>query len=73
MSSWAALAATLERGDAQVTAGDVQPRGTAKTLIFINLDGAPSHLDTFDVKDAEWNPPDLDLQQYGKLVLSREA
>jgi hypothetical protein len=71
MSAWAALQAALARGDAQVTTGEVQPRGTAKTLIFINLVGAPSHLDTFDVKDAAWNPRDLDLQQHGNLVLSR--
>lgn len=71
MSAWAALKLSLERGEAQVTTSGVVPKSTAKACIFINLDGAPSHLDTFDVKDAPWNPADLDLQQYGPLVLSR--
>jgi uncharacterized protein DUF1501 len=48
------------------------PRGTARTCIFINLAGAPSHLDTFDPKDGPWNPKDADIRQYpGGIVLSR--
>jgi hypothetical protein len=56
---------------AQVSGGSVRPKGTARACIFINLAGAPSHLDTFDSKDAPWNPADIDLRQYGNLILSR--
>jgi len=48
------------------------PRKTARAAIFINMNGAPSHLDTFTPKDGPWNPPDADLRQYpGGIVLSR--
>lgn len=56
---------------AQVTSAAVNTRNTARTCIFINLDGAPSHLDTFDVKDAGWNPADANIQQSGRIALSR--
>ena len=41
--------------------GGVQNRtpqllGTARNLIFIHLDGAPSHMDTFDLKTGSWSP-----------------
>ena len=67
----AAFTALARRGDAQVNAGNVSPKGSADACIFINLSGAPSHLDTFDPKDGPWNPPDADLRQYGNLILSR--
>lgn len=58
--------------DAEVVARPATPRKTARACIFINLAGAPSHLDTFDPKDGPWNPPDVDLRQYpGGIVLSR--
>jgi hypothetical protein len=72
MSAWAALQATLEDGHAQVTSTNVQTRNTAKAIIFINMDGAPSHLDTFDLKDAPWYPDDLDIVRHASgLVMSR--
>jgi len=71
----AATAATAgllaSHADAEVASAGVQPRGTADATIFINLAGAPSHLDTFDPKDGPWNPPDADLRQYGDIILSR--
>ena len=70
MGSWAALAALQREGRAQVISNNVTPRKTAKACIFINLVGAASHLDTFDVKDDTWNPPDANIQQAGKLALS---
>ncbi len=67
----AAFAALARRADAQVTSTDITVRGTARACIFVNLNGAPSHLDTFDVKDAPWNPPDADIRQYpGGIALS---
>ncbi|MBI1792344.1 MAG: DUF1501 domain-containing protein [Acidobacteria bacterium] len=68
----AAFAALARRGDAQVSAAPVRVRNTASAVIFVNLAGGPSHLDTFDPKDAPWNPADADLRQYpGGIVLSR--
>ncbi len=58
--------------DAEVIARQATPRKTARACIFINLAGAPSHLDTFAPQDGPWNPPDIDLQQHpGGIVLSR--
>jgi len=69
--SWAALSMLAQRGDAQTDAVPVRTRGTARAVIFINLNGAPSHLDTFDVKDAPWNPEDADIRQgAGGIALS---
>ncbi|MBI3684414.1 MAG: DUF1501 domain-containing protein [Acidobacteria bacterium] len=57
--------------DAEEVARGAATRKTARACIFINLSGAPSHLDTFDPKDGPWNPPDVDLQQHpGGIVLS---
>jgi len=59
-------------GDAETVARPAVARKTATACIFINLAGAPSHLDTFTPKDGPWNPADADLQQYpGGIVLSK--
>ena len=48
-------------------------RNTARACIFINMNGGPSHVDTFDPKDGPWNPSDADIRQYpGGIVLSRK-
>src|SRR5436305_7725900 len=48
-------------------------QNSARACIFINMNGGPSHLDTFDPKDGPWNPSDIDLVQHpGGLVLSRK-
>lgn len=39
-------------------------RGTARACIFINMNGAPSHLDFLDPKDGPWNPRDADIRQH---------
>ena len=71
LGAWAALHALTRRGDAQVKMLEVQPRNTARQCVFINMNGAPSHLDTFDIKDAGWNPNDANLQQFaGGIVLN---
>lgn len=58
--------------DAEVVSRQVTPRKTARACIFINLAGAPSHLDTFAPQDGPWNPPDADLREHpGGIVLSR--
>jgi len=72
VASWSAFMTLGRSGEAQVTVSPAaNVRGTARACIFINLAGAPSHLDTFDPKDGPWNPADADLRQYsGGIVLS---
>lgn len=45
----------------------VSPIGTAKNCIFILLTGAPSHTDTFDLKEGAWTPADFNPTSYGDL------
>lgn len=69
-----ALSATLlaTRSDAAVATAHAVPRKTARCCIFINMNGAPSQLDTFDPKDGPWNPRDADVRDYaGGIRLSR--
>ena len=43
-------------------AGKVRPRGTAEYCIFLFLSGGASHVDTFDLKEGAWTPPDFDIR-----------
>ncbi len=40
----------------------VRPRGNADFCIFVNLSGGASHVDTFDIKEHRWTPPDFDIR-----------
>jgi hypothetical protein len=40
----------------------VTPRGSAQQVIFINLLGGPSQMDTFDVKEGKWGPENRDVR-----------
>lgn len=40
---------------------------TARNCIFIHLSGAPSHLDTFDLKEGSWTPKDFEPTTYGEV------
>src|SRR6516162_7873915 len=67
-----AFLAAARHADADVTSAGVQTRGTATSCIFVTLNGAPSHVDTWDPKDGPWNPSDARLQQHsGGVVLSQ--
>jgi hypothetical protein len=44
--------------------GQAQPRGSADCVIFLNLVGGPSQMDTFDAKEYRFTPPDLDIRQH---------
>ncbi len=44
------------------TTTQVTPRGGADCVIFLNLVGSPSQMDTFDVKEGKWTPSDLDIR-----------
>ncbi len=58
--------------DAAVTSGNAATRNTARTCIFVNLNGAASHMDTFDPKEGAWNPRDADIRDYsGGIRLGR--
>ncbi len=68
-----AFLAAARHADADVQTSGVQPRGTARACIFVTLNGAPSHVDTWDPKDGPWNAPDVNLQQHaGGVVLSQK-
>ncbi len=43
----------------------VTPRHTARNLIFVLLEGGPSHVDTFDLKPAAWNANVLGVENLG--------
>lgn len=43
-------------------ATDVKPRGSADCVIFLNLLGGPSQMDTFDVKEGSWGPENRDIR-----------
>ena len=40
----------------------VQPRGSADCVVFVNLVGGPSQMDTFDLKESKTTPADLDVR-----------
>src|SRR5215510_12187027 len=69
-ASWTAFMTLARRGDAQIITANPRARGSARSCIFVYLNGAPSHVDTFDVKDGEWNPADARIQQSGNIALS---
>ncbi len=48
----------------QTVAPNVTLRNTAKNCIFIFLQGAPSHLDTWDLKEGSWTPADFGPTSY---------
>jgi hypothetical protein len=45
----------------------VRTVGTAKNVIFIHLSGAPSHVDTFDLKEGPWTPAFMAPTSYGDI------
>ncbi len=45
----------------------VAPLGTAKSCIFILMAGAPSHIDTFDLKEGPWTPASFNPTSYGDI------
>ena len=47
------------------------PRAAAKNCIFILMSGAPSHVDTFDLKEGPWTPASFTPETYGELRFPR--
>ncbi|PZS20008.1 MAG: hypothetical protein DLM60_09265 [Pseudonocardiales bacterium] len=50
-----------------IAKASASPIGTAKNCIFILLTGAPSHTDTFDLKEGPWTPSYFNPTSYGDL------
>src|SRR5207237_1940457 len=42
-------------------------KNTAKNCIFIMMQGAPSHTDTFDLKEGSWTPAAFNPTSYGDV------
>src|SRR5439155_22947124 len=61
------FAPVLNAGLLQSAAG-VNPNlhRTARNCIFIFLSGAPSHIDTWDLKEGAWTPTDFAPTSYGQ-------
>lgn len=43
------------------------PMGTAKNCIFVLMAGAPSHVDTFDLKEGPWLPAAMNVTSYDDI------
>jgi hypothetical protein len=41
----------------------VNPRGSARFVIFVMLDGGQSHVDAWDLKEGKWTPQDFDVRE----------
>jgi len=62
--------APLSSGLFEAKAQSYTPRlyGKAKTCIFIHMQGAPSHVDTFDLKVGPWTPADFNPTMYNGVL-----
>ena len=47
----------------------VKPMGTARQVLFINIEGGMSQVDTLDAKEGAWTPDYFDIRNYGDLKL----
>ncbi|MEK7833479.1 MAG: DUF1501 domain-containing protein, partial [Acidobacteriota bacterium] len=54
---------------AEVTAGQIY--GRARNLIYIHMQGAPSHTDTFDLKVGSWTPADFAPEMVNGVLFPR--
>jgi uncharacterized protein (DUF1501 family) len=43
-------------------AGRAAPRATARNVLFVNLEGGMSQVDTLDAKEGPWTPDDFDIR-----------
>jgi hypothetical protein len=41
----------------------VNPRGSARFVIFVMLEGGQSHVDTWDLKEGKWTPQNFDIRE----------
>lgn len=71
-SSMALVEWLLSRDFIVAQQGEFTPVATANACILIKLLGAPSHVDTFDLKEGAWTPRDFDVVDCGNFRLSRK-
>lgn len=45
--------------------------GRARNVIFIHMQGAPSHVDTFDLKVGSWTPADFQPEKIGGILFPK--
>lgn len=50
-----------------VARGGAETKGTAQYVVFVNMAGAPSHVDTFDLKEGPWTLPEMEPTSYGEV------
>ncbi len=48
---------------------NAKPMATARQVLFINIDGGMSQIDTLDAKEGEWTPKYFDIRSVGDLKL----
>lgn len=63
-------AAATTRRTRTVSKRSVATRSSAENVIFVNLAGAPSHVDTFDLKKGNWTPSDFEPASVGNIELA---
>ncbi len=54
--------------EARAETNAAQLFGKAKNVIFIHMQGAPSHVDTFDLKVGSWTPGDFNPTTYNGVL-----
>lgn len=42
----------------------VTPMGTARQVLFVNVDGGMSQIDTLDAREGSWTPADFDIRSF---------
>ncbi|MFN0119045.1 MAG: DUF1501 domain-containing protein, partial [Blastocatellia bacterium] len=47
----------------------VRPLTTARQVLFLNVEGGMSQVDTLDAKEGSWTPPYFDIRSFGELKL----
>jgi len=58
----------------QVSAAEKRtPRGAARFCVFVELNGGPSHVDTFDLKEGHWTPDDFAIRKLSADVKLSET
>lgn len=70
LGSFGRMAALPGRAEADVVRSGASPRGSADVCIFVNMQGAPSHVDTFDLKLSAYRPPNHVLGGSGAITLN---
>ncbi len=62
------LAPLALKAEAKAETAGAQLMGRAKNVIFVHMQGAPSHVDTFDLKVGPWLPADFNPTSYNGVM-----